>query len=698
VALKASRAAAMSRFCSQASPKADLAISEPIPDRAPSSLTNPLWRRVPLGKDRRMSSTGWPRRLRVAALLCAGVSVLPHCADKVGPVLQNNSSLVLSNIAVMDVSEHGAVITWQTNEPATSGIEYGPSTSQQTTIPLFAMATMHTVTLAGLDAATVYHFRVNAKDASGFSVISDDQTFTTLGTSTPHNDGGPIVEGPGDAGTSCTPSCMGKQCGSDGCHGSCGSCGAPQTCGGGGTPGACGTPSHSCGMQLNDAPVAFCETFDQPSPITNRSGEMNGTLWGVQRMTGDWNYGRPEAWANATLDLCGTSVPVKAESDIRICNGAMREVTNDNLPGTFEGGTVTALTMYSKQPFDFAGRTGTVSFDVTNDSAGSHAAWPEFWMTDQPVPAPFMHFGGFAHPRNGLAVRMHAAVGPGQWGVCPNGNNLDKPRWTVGSAAVFRNYVMDDTDGCFNTGACAQTGLSVTLFDCVTEDVAGPNGGFNHVELRISQNLIQVYATNAGETSLHHIADVTGTNLTFTQGVIWIDDVHYNADKGDPNRPSQRNHTFAWDNIAFDGPLLARHLSFDVLDSMVPLNEGTGGTLLGWDANPMSVQTLTTLPMTAANISSASGALLLFNFWTEAQPPFTFEYSINGHAHTQAWPYPDNMSFAIRTLAIPVALNELVAGANTITLTAQGGVYTEWTHVNIALLDAAGVVQPVLTP
>jgi hypothetical protein len=649
-----------------------------------------------------MNTTGLPRGLRVAASLCAGV-LLAHCVGT-GTVLQN--ALVISDIKVSYVSAHSAVITWVTNEPATSAIAYGPSTGAEISIPLLTPGTMHTVTLAGLDLTTLYHFQIAARDAAGASVSSDDMTFITLGASSLTDDGGSIVEGSGDAGvndagTACTPSCMGKQCGSDGCGGSCGSCGAPQTCGGAGTPGMCGTASHSCGMQLNDSPVAFCETFDQPSPITNRSGEMNGTLWGVQRTTGDFNYGRPAAWPDTQLDLCGTMVPAKAESDIRVCNGAMRESMDDNLPGTFEGGGVQALTMYSKQPFDFTGRTGTVAFDVTNDSAGTHSAWPEFWMTDQPVPAPFIHFGSFiSHPRNGFAVRMANSVGPGQWGECPNGNNLDKWRWTVDSAAVIRNFVMEDTVGCgLGAATCVQTGLHVTLLDCVTEDLAGPNGGFNHVELRISQNQIDVYATNAGTTSpLVHIAVVENANLTFSNGVIWIDDVHYNADKGPTSRPSQRVNTFAWDNIAFDGPVLARHLSFDVLDSKVPVNQGTGGVLLGWDANPMTPASVTTLPMTAANISAASEALLLFNFWTEAPDALTFQYSVNGHAHTQAWPYPDTQAFTPRTLAVPVPVSDLVAGPNAITLSVAGNDYTEWANVNIALLGAGGVVQPVLPP
>ncbi|WP_410959388.1 hypothetical protein, partial [Salmonella sp. SAL4433] len=75
---------------------------------------------------------------------------------------------------------------------------------------------------------------------------------------------------------------------------------------------------------------------------------------------------------------------VLAPDDILICEGQLREASNDNNSGELDAGTVTSLTMYPKQPFDFAGRTGTVSFDISNDTAGTHAAWPEFWMTNLP--------------------------------------------------------------------------------------------------------------------------------------------------------------------------------------------------------------------------------------------------------------------------------------------------------------------------
>ena len=96
----------------------------------------------------------------------------------------------------------------------------------------------------------------------------------------------------------------------------------------------------------------------------------------------------------------------------------------------------------------------------------------------------------------------------------------------------------------------------------------------NHVELRISQNQIDVYATDAGvaasSATLKHIAVITNANLTLTRGLIWLEDVHYNADKGDASRPSQREHTFSWDNVAFDGPFTYRDFSYDALDNNAP--------------------------------------------------------------------------------------------------------------------------------
>lgn len=73
-----------------------------------------------------------------------------------------------------------ASVTWTTNEPADSQVEYGPTTtygSSTTRDP--ALATAHSVAIAGLTPATLYHFRVRSQDAAGNTAVGSDMTFTT---------------------------------------------------------------------------------------------------------------------------------------------------------------------------------------------------------------------------------------------------------------------------------------------------------------------------------------------------------------------------------------------------------------------------------------------------------------------------------------------------------------------------------------
>src|SRR6185503_6530227 len=79
---------------------------------------------------------------------------------------------------------------------------------------------------------------------------------------------------------------------------------------------------------------------------------------------------------------------------------------------------------------------------------------------------------------------------------------------------------------------------------------------------------------DAGTTTpLKRIAVLTNANLTLTRGLVWLEDAHYNADKGGP--PFQRMHTFIWDRVAFDGPFTYHDLSFDAPDANVPGANGT---------------------------------------------------------------------------------------------------------------------------
>jgi hypothetical protein len=453
-----------------------------------------------------------------------------------------------------------------------------------------------------------------------------------------------------------------------------------------------------CGMQLGSTPAIFCDTFNAPATTGTRSGQLNGNVWGVSRFLGDVNFGQRDYDAAPATALvgCGGTTTVRPPNDVIICNGQLREATNDNASGVYDAGTVTVLAMYPKQPFDFAGRTGTVSFDVSNDTHGEHAVWPEFWMSDLPVPTPFTHFEalGGSVPQNGFGIRFAGSSPAGQFGICPTLQNYR--RWTVDSAIVVRNYVIEDKDVSGNLVFGANTGTKIQILDCVRQP-ADNSGVLNHVELRISQNQIDVYATDAGvaatPATLKHIAVITKANLTLTRGLIWMEDVHYNADKAEVSAsvPSQRQHTFVWDNVAFDGPFTDRDFAYDALDANQPTgNFGTWSLGKESPANQTSSWDVLNVP---ANPKPA-GVRVLFNFNNEQAPtPTVLTAIVNGHAHTVAWPFPDKTQDIWRTLAITIPVTDLVPGTNVVQLGSNSAQITA--NVDIVLAGVPGGV-PVL--
>ena len=439
----------------------------------------------------------------------------------------------------------------------------------------------------------------------------------------------------------------------------------------------------TCGL----ANAAFCETFDAPAGIGNRSGDLNGTLWGVSRQIGGTNFGQGQYYdaSPTTMELCGQSVQVQPPHDVAICNGQLVEAQTDQ-----HG--VTSLAMYPKQPFDIAGRTGTITFDVSDDSHGNHRAWPELWYTDQPVPAPFVHFSSLQSvPKNGFGVRFAAYCPPNVPGcgvrfICPD-EPADVGVITVDSAVVINNYVSNDS---FTDVAAGP--ISVTPVDCVKAS-SGP-GDMNRFQLKVSQNEIDVYGSDAGTIApLKKIAVITNMSLTLTRGLIWLEDVHYNGDK---DGPDQGTHTFTWDNVGFDGPILPRDLTFDVLDALTPIAGYPNLLNLGWGVFPNDATPLTLTVTNVYNVVNASGVLLLFNYST--YNPVTISYRINdGGWQDYPWPFGDcytQNDFVLcgaKTVAVPVSLADVHDGTNTIQFKSSDA--TAIANVDLALLGAGGIPQ-----
>ena len=315
---------------------------------------------------------------------------------------------------------------------------------------------------------------------------------------------------------------------------------------------ASGTKPNSPGCGL--AAATFCDTFDAPVNGGTQTGDLDPNLWGVSRR-GDMVLSN--GWAPSHNACSGNTTLVAAPADARVCNGLYVESVND-ATGT------TALDSYPKQPFDFTGRTGVVVFDVSADSQGTHAAWPEFVITDEPVP-------GVARciSECGSGDQSGTATAGNQIGFSlAGGDGPSGPRTGVDN--IFMSRAAADGHGVYSALTVQQYG-TITK-GCLDGNFSTPctSGGtkLNHFEVRVSTTRIDIYGTDSGDTTLKHLAgaDIPGGGLAFSKGLVWINDVHYNARKAfEPCEcGTQFDHSFAWDNVGFDGPKTYRDLGTDV--------------------------------------------------------------------------------------------------------------------------------------
>jgi hypothetical protein len=449
------------------------------------------------------------------------------------------------------------------------------------------------------------------------------------------------------------------------------------------------TPPASAGCpQFKTAPsspIAFCDTLDTPDPTPGtRSGALNGVLWGVSRQSSSTNPGQGMAndWANSVQNECANQVQVAPDNDVRVCESELVESINDDTGQNI-------LAMYPRQPFNFAGRTGTVEFNVSDNSQGGHAAWPTLTITDQPVPAPYTFelAGTNDVPRNSVSIAL-VGCSPGE--NCGSGtpDKFGYPNWTlceVPQVSYSTDYqVTDPTGGLpdnWGTTGCVMPSTSPTQM--------------NHIEVQINSSGIDVWATDAGANDLREIGQYSFP-VPLTQGLVWLEDAHYNGDKFN----TQQTNTFGWSDLAFDGPVLPRDLGFDVLDNTVPGPAAANGlptTNLGYSVPSGGLTVSTANPVTTADISAATGALFEMNYMpVNGCNLETITYTVNGHVNTfnNSGTVNTNNNCPAQTIALPVPLADVVPGPNTMTVSMSDGGGDVVSNMDLILQSAGGTIPP----
>jgi hypothetical protein len=87
----------------------------------------------------------------------------------------NPNTPTISNLQAVAVGGNSEVITWNTDQPSTSQVTYGA-----TTTPLDSnLVTFHSVTLTGLAQNTAYTYQVSSTNSTNGTVTSPNGTFTT---------------------------------------------------------------------------------------------------------------------------------------------------------------------------------------------------------------------------------------------------------------------------------------------------------------------------------------------------------------------------------------------------------------------------------------------------------------------------------------------------------------------------------------
>src|SRR5882672_2610673 len=134
--------------------------------------------------------------MTVKGLVCAASAVILSCSAAflsgcAGLVSSANSTgnppstLVITNVQTGSVTTAGSQVSWTTNAPANSSVDYGTTPSYGTSTPVnSAMATNHQLALTNLTSGTLYHFRVRSTDANNNSGVRSDMAFATAGNTT----------------------------------------------------------------------------------------------------------------------------------------------------------------------------------------------------------------------------------------------------------------------------------------------------------------------------------------------------------------------------------------------------------------------------------------------------------------------------------------------------------------------------------
>jgi hypothetical protein len=331
-----------------------------------------------------------------------------------------------------------------------------------------------------------------------------------------------------------------------------------------------------------------------------------------------------------------------------------------------------------RQPFDFAGRTGKIVFDA-EAVGGGLLGWVSVEVTEDPISVPSFSIGQGANPysndeggvlpRNGFEIQLNGSQGGS----------------VLSNVCTFENY--------------AETNLGTNLVA-----VAPQWGKLNRFELNVSEKKIELYASAVSADGVTfgptQLVDSENVNLPFTRGYVHIS-VHNHATRKYSDPSSDFRSGFAhldawvarWDNVGFDGPVVASTREYEVADPLTSIQLSQYGTTApgvntGWTVAPLSKGPSETLRFHGVDLTGARTARIALTSWycggcggTATPASFVLKYRLNGHAWHDRPMNPSELAYFTGGAAqgslgqmLDVPISELVQGDNALEFVASDDV------------------------
>jgi hypothetical protein len=242
---------------------------------------------------------------------------------------------------------------------------------------------------------------------------------------------------------------------------------------------------------------------------------------------------------------------VLPDSDVLVCDPISAIPTRHAL-GTAAAQNYGLSTYRVRQPFDFAGRTGTIKLDMdlTNNGLGG---WPALVIAGDPSPTPSFDWQERGSgPKNGIEIEFGT-------GWCNTPHTMQPIVYT------FSDY----TQKAF-----------VPSFDCENVHALTQPDAFNHVEVYLTQRHLELW-----------VSDFAADGVDFPNfQKLWEGDVELPFSRGYVSL-ALRNHAtikywlgsaaaVRWDNIGFDGPKISDFREYSAPDSLLPY-DGLAGCAMG---------------------------------------------------------------------------------------------------------------------